>query len=470
MSSSSISNRLWLTYLLIVIFVLLIAFAGIVVAFRKSPLLYRQVFYRISLVNSFLKERLAFVLDTEWAPFIRLFLDEVKILDVRIAILDNQGAVLFLSEGTKIDELPIISNPEKLTERSKDRILTYQDLQKKDWFYQISQIDSHYYLLTAEIRPDISIGGLFQDELMQPLFRAGVFALIISFVLGWFIARWITRPLEKISISAEKIADGNYVTVPVEGPSEVQQLAQVINDMVTKVQDSMHSQQDFVANVSHEFKTPLTSIQGFAQALYDEAITAKSERKKAANIILEESERLNHLVNDLLLLAKLDAGTMSIDKSRMDLNQLIRNTLEKFQFQINSSKIKLNADLNGELLVKIDGEKIGQVLNNLMDNAIKFSPSGAEILISTWKEKDWVGFNISDSGPGISTDDQKRIFERFFQIDKSRKGGPGRGVGLGLSIAYQIIMAHGGKIKVESQLGSGSTFMVKLPLENGQKR
>lgn len=470
MSSSSISNRLWLTYLLIVIFVLLIAFAGIVVAFRKSPLLYRQVFYRISLVNSFLKERLAFVLDTEWAPFIRLFLDEVKILDVRIAILDNQGAVLFLSEGTKIDELPIISNPEKLTERSKDRILTYQDLQKKDWFYQISQIDNHYYLLTAEIRPDISIGGLFQDELMQPLFRAGVFALIISFVLGWFIARWITRPLEKISISAEKIADGNYVTVPVEGPSEVQQLAQVINDMVTKVQDSMHSQQDFVANVSHEFKTPLTSIQGFAQALYDEAITAKSERKKAANIILEESERLNHLVNDLLLLAKLDAGTMSIDKSRMDLNQLIRNTLEKFQFQINSSKIKLNADLNGELLVKIDGEKIGQVLNNLMDNAIKFSPSGAEILISTWKEKDWVGFNISDSGPGISTDDQKRIFERFFQIDKSRKGGPGRGVGLGLSIAYQIIMAHGGKIKVESQLGSGSTFMVKLPLENGQKR
>ncbi|HUV16799.1 MAG TPA: hypothetical protein VMW28_09580, partial [Pelolinea sp.] len=163
MSSSSISNRLWLTYLLIVIFVLLIAFAGIVVAFRKSPLLYRQVFYRISLVNSFLKERLAFVLDTEWAPFIRLFRDEVKILDVRIAILDNQGAVLFLSEGTKIDELPIISNPEKLTERSKDRILTYQDLQKKDWFYQISQIDSHYYLLTAEIRPDISIGGLFQD-------------------------------------------------------------------------------------------------------------------------------------------------------------------------------------------------------------------------------------------------------------------------------------------------------------------
>ena len=470
MSPSSISNRLWLTYLLIVIFVLLIAFAGIVVAFRKSPLLYRQVFYRISLVNSFLKGRLAFVLDTEWAPFIRLFLDEVKILDVRIAILDNQGAVLFLSEGTKIEELPVISNPEKLTERSKDRILTYQDLQKKDWFYQISQIDNHYYLLTAEIRPDISIGGLFQDELMRPLFRAGVFALIISFVLGWFIARWITRPLEKISISAEKIADGNYVTVPVEGPSEVQQLAQVINDMVTKVQDSMHSQQDFVANVSHEFKTPLTSIQGFAQALYDEAITAKSERKKAANIILEESERLNHLVNDLLLLAKLDAGTMSIDKSRMDLNQLIRNTLEKFQFQINSSKIKLNADLNGELLVKIDGEKIGQVLNNLMDNAIKFSPRGAEILISTWKEKDWVGFNISDSGPGISTDDQKRIFERFFQIDKSRKGGPGRGVGLGLSIAYQIIMAHGGKIKVESQLGSGSTFMVKLPLENGQKR
>lgn len=469
-AATSISNRLWLTYLLIVLCVLIIAFTGIVVAFQKSPLLYRQVFYRISLVNSFLKERLIYVLDTDWAPFIRLFLDEVKIPDVRIAILDQESNLLFLSEGTKRDELPIINTPSVLSEQSKDRILTYRDLYRNNWFYQISRIDQNYFLLTAALRPDISISELFQDELMLPLFRAGFIALVISFALGWFIARWITKPLEKISISASEIAEGNYIKVPIEGPAEVQKMARVINEMVTKVQDSIQSQQDFIANVSHEFKTPLTSIQGFAQALFDEAVKHKDERKKAAKIILDESERLNHLVNDLLLLARFDAGTMPISKSMIDINQLISTYLEKFAIQAKQSKIRIISEIDAPLFIMADGEKIGQIFNNLLDNAIKFSKPNGEVRISTEKDTKWMLLTISDSGPGISDEDQKRIFERFYQIDKARRGGSKRGVGLGLSIAYQIAQAHGGDILVESKPDCGSTFMVKLPIEDGQKQ
>ena len=469
MFSSSINNRLWLTYLVIILFVLLIAFAGIAVAFRNSPMLYRQVFYRITLVNGFLRERLALVIDGEWEPFVRLFLEEVKVFDVNVAILDAQGNVAYSSATNEIASFPGLKDPSSIVDQSRDRILLYKDKNGQTWFYQISPIKSSFFLVTSALRPEISISSVFQDELMTPLIRAGIIALILSFILGWFIARWITGPLQKISISAGQIAEGNYVRVPIEGPLEVSQLAGVINDMVTKVQDSMKSQKDFVANVSHEFKTPLTSIQGFAQALFDGAIDKKSDKQQAARIILGETERLNFLVNDLLMLAKLDAGTIVMEKTLVDLNQLIRNILEKLQFQINLAGINVNKKLTEPMTVPMDAERISQVLNNLIDNAIKFSPKGEILIISTSIEGKNAIFSVSDSGPGIAEDNQKRIFERFYQTDKSRKGGQGRGVGLGLSIAKQIIIAHGGSISVKSHLGKGSTFMVKLPLDNGQK-
>jgi signal transduction histidine kinase len=469
MFSSSINNRLWLTYLVIVLFVLLIAFSGIVVAFRDSPMLYRQVFYRISLVNGFLRERLALVPDTEWKSFIGLFLDEVKVTDVNVAILDNQGNIAYSSGTNDIAGFPGLNNPSTIIDQSVDRIILYKDKNGKTWFYQVSEINNNYFLVTSALRPDISISSVFQDELMTPLIRAGIIALLLAFILGWFIARWITRPLQKISISAGLIGEGNYITVPIEGPLEVRQLGKVINDMVIRVQESIQSQKDFVANVSHEFKTPLTSIQGFAQALFDGAINKNADKKRAAEIILGETERLNFLVNDLLTLAKLDAGTIIMEKEPADLNQLIRNILEKFQFQITLAGIGVEKKFTEPMVVPMDAERISQVLNNLIDNAIKYSPKGGNIIISTNKEGNDAIFSVSDSGPGIAEEDQKRIFERFYQTDKSRKGGQGRGVGLGLSIAKQIVIAHGGSINVQGDLGKGSTFMVKLPLDHGQK-
>ena len=469
MFSSTISNRLWLTYLVIVVFVLLIAFAGIAVAFRNSPMLYRQVFYRISLVNGFLRERLALVIDGKWEPFIRLFLEEVKIFDVNVAILDDQGRVAYSSGTNDIANFPGLRNPASIIDQSKDKILLYKDKNKQTWFYQISKIGSNNFLVTSTIRPEISISSVFQDELMTPLIRAGIVALVLAFILGWFIARWITRPLQKIAFSTVQIGEGNYVKVPIEGPLEVRQLGNVINEMVEKVQESMQSQKDFVANVSHEFKTPLTSIQGFSQALFDGTINKKADTKQAAKIILGETERLNFLVNDLLTLARLDAGTIIMEKSPIDMNQLIRNILEKFQFQIDQAKIKVERNLADPLVIPIDAERISQVINNLIDNAIKFSPRGGSIQISTFSDGNSGIFTLTDSGPGISQNDQKRVFERFFQTDVSRKGGYGRGVGLGLSIARQVVAAHQGDISVKSRLGEGSTFMVKLPLTNGQK-
>jgi len=323
-----------------------------------------------------------------------------------------------------------------------------------------------YFLITAAHRPPIPISTLLQDELMRPLVQAGVIAMVSALVIGFFIAEWITQPLQEISSAAEKIPERKYQEIPIKGPSEVRNLARTINEMNRQVNNAIQAQQDFVANVSHEFKTPLTSIQGFAHAIHEGAVEAEDQQKRAAGIILEETERLNHLVSDLLTLAKLDSGVIEMEMQKIDPTALIENILERMQFQIREKDLAVKKDFSMNLNISADADKIDRLFSNLIDNAIKFTETGGEIFISIDCLDKKVVIKIADTGPGIPKHELERIFERFYQVDKSRRGDQGRGVGLGLVIANEIAKSHGGSIEVQSELGMGSTFMVKLPSEN----
>ena len=413
---------------------------------------------------------MSFVINADWDPTIQLFFKEAELLDVQVAILDSSGTLLFHTMDYREDQIPQINDPHITSERSTDRALVYTDSEKDDWFYQISQINDDYYLLVAALRPDVAIQSLFQDELVKPLLRTGLFALIGAFVLSWLMAEWITRPLRKISESAKNIAVGKYEKVPIEGPMEVQQLALAMNDMSQKVEKSLQSQRDFVANVSHEFKTPLTSIQGFSQAIYDGTVHNKKDIQHASDIILNETDRLNVLVNDLLTLAKLDAGTMSMIRENVELNRLLQASIERFYYELEKADIKINAVFTDEIYLSADAVRLGQVFSNLIDNAIKYSEPGSEIQVTVSQQGKQAMITVSDTGPGISEEECTRIFERFYQVDKSRQGGMGRGVGLGLAISKQVVEAHGGEISVSSKVGEGSTFMVKLPIEDATNK
>jgi signal transduction histidine kinase len=461
---SSINTRLWLTYVLLVAFVLVAAFTGIVVAFRNSPLLYWKEFIRLNYVTDSLANRLDFFIDTKWGGIIETFLTEAGLFNMRVIIVDVDGLPILDSGSSKNSELPRINNPSDAFIRSEGSIRIFQDKGDQFWFYKITPIDDYYFLIAAIQRPSIQIRTIFQDELLKPLFRAGLIALVIAFLISWFVARWITRPLKKISNSAQQLASGDFPPIPLEGPSEVQQLAGVINKMDLKVRNSLQSQKEFVANVSHEFKTPLTSIQGFAQAILDGAVETEDEKRHAAQIILDETNRLDYLVNELLMLARLDAGTMKLNKSKIEVNQVIENVLEKFKFRIKKKSITIKKRYDEQTFVYADGERIVQVFINLLDNAIKFTQTGGWVDISTQLEKGFVRVSIADSGVGIPEGDLKRVFDRFYQVDKSRHGGNDKGVGLGLSIAHQIVLAHEGEISVTSESGKGSCFMVKIPL------
>ncbi|MCD6577750.1 MAG: HAMP domain-containing protein [Anaerolineaceae bacterium] len=461
---SSINSRLWLTYVLLVALVLVAAFSGIVVAFRNSPLLYWKEFVRLNYVTDSLTNHLDFYVDTKWNRIVELFLTEAKLLDVRVIIVDRGGSLILDSGSSQNSKLARIDDPSAAFAKSEGKIRIFRDEGAKTWFYRIRPINDIYFLIAAIPRPTIQIQTILQDRLLTPLFRAGIIALGITFIVSWFVARWITRPLKNISNSAQQLALGNFPPIRLEGPSEVQQLAGVINEMDLKVRKSLQSQKEFVANVSHEFKTPLTSIQGFAQAILDGAVETKEEKRHAAQIILDETSRLNYLVNDLLMLARLDAGTMILNRSEIQVNQIIENVLEKFKFRIEKKSITIKRKCTKQIFIYADGERIIQVLTIILDNAIKFTQAGGWIDISTSVEEGFGKVSILDSGVGIPEKDQKRIFDRFYQVDKSRHGGNDKGVGLGLSIARQIVLAHGGEITVTSELGKGSCFMVKIPL------
>jgi two-component system sensor histidine kinase ResE len=218
-----------------------------------------------------------------------------------------------------------------------------------------------------------------------------------------------------------------------------------------------------VANVSHELKTPLTSIQGFAQALMDGTASDEEAQIKAAKIIYEESDRLRRLVDDLLDLARLDAEQVVFMRRPVDLNALVQRIVDGLGVTATEAGVEL-VGLEQPLPPAIgDGDRLAQVLTNLIDNAIKHSQPGGQVRVEGEAGQKWLDIRVKDQGQGIPPGELSRIFERFYQLDKARSGGRGRGAGLGLAISREIIRAHGGELSAESEIGAGSTFTIRLP-------
>jgi signal transduction histidine kinase len=299
-------------------------------------------------------------------------------------------------------------------------------------------------------------------HLTSYLLLAGFGAFIISVFLALLIARSISKPLQSIAGAAEEIAGGNYdLELPIATLDELRSLATSFSHMVQEVKASRQRERDFLANVSHELKTPLTSIQGFSQAILDGTAEEEAERKHAASIIIEEAGRMARLVEELLELARFDAGQIEIARREVNLADVLEECAKRFAFQAEEAGIELEMDVPALPPVLGDEDRLTQVFTNLLDNAIKHTPSGGKVkVIAKGVNQKNVKVAVTDTGSGIPPEDLPRIFERFYQVDKSRAGS---GVGLGLAIAKEIIEAHGGSISVESVVGLGTKFTVSLP-------
>jgi len=236
----------------------------------------------------------------------------------------------------------------------------------------------------------------------------------------------------------------------------------VLND-ITKQKQLENVRRDFVANVSHELKTPLTLIQGFVETLLDGALKKSSETKKFLGITHEHIDRLNAIIDDLLSLSRIEqVENSAITRTLEPLVNILNNSLQSYEKKIRAKRIGVRVDCSPTLLVKVNVNLFKQAISNLVENAVKYSDANGKIYLTGKKTRDGVIIKIEDNGCGIEPEHQSHIFERFYRVDKARSRKEG-GTGLGLAIVKHIVQAHRGRITLESRFGHGTCFTIHLP-------
>ena len=291
-----------------------------------------------------------------------------------------------------------------------------------------------------------------------------IILLLLSLIILIFFTEIVYIPLRKITYATEQYAEGNmHYEFQVESDDEIGYLAACLNYMASQIAGAEDDQKKFVANVSHDFRSPLTSIRGYLEAMIDGTIPPEMH-EKYLNIVLNETDRLTKLTNSLLMLNNLNTKGMLLDRADFDINKVIRNTAASFEGTCRKKTIAIELILTGqEMFVNADVGKIQQVLYNLIDNAIKFSHHDSVIKIETSLKKNKLFVSVKDTGIGIPKDDLKMIWDRFYKSDLSR-GKDKKGTGLGLSIVKEIINCHGEHINVISTVGVGSEFIFSMAL------
>jgi signal transduction histidine kinase len=237
--------------------------------------------------------------------------------------------------------------------------------------------------------------------------------------------------------------------------------------MARQVSTSDRTMRDFLANVSHELKTPLTSIQGFSQAMLDGTVLGAEGHQRAAGIINDEANRMRGLVDELLTLSKIESGQIAMGEDPVDLDRLLREATRRAEWQAETIGVRVAVESRPGAFVRGDAHWLTQVFSNLLDNALRHTPAGGGVAVRVQAQAEpaEVIVAVQNTGSYIPPDDLPRVFERFFQVDRSRAGRLG-GSGLGLAIVREIVQAHGGSVEAASDSIAGTTFIVRLPLHS----
>lgn len=289
-------------------------------------------------------------------------------------------------------------------------------------------------------------------------------AIIINFIIIIYSSKKFAVPLKEMSQAAKVIAAGDFEKrLNIHSDDEIGDLAESFNEMALSLFFQEKRRREFISNISHDLRSPLTSMRGFLQAILDGTIPPERQ-EHYLKVVLDESERLAKMANDMLDINKLDNSDAGLNVTNFNLNELIIKTMYNFEDRAVQNKIKISSEFcNKDIIVKADADKIQRIIYNLVDNALKFTHKYGYIKIITEIKDKKVYVSVKDNGKGISVEEQKRVFDRLYKGDKSR-GKDKRGSGLGLSIVKEFIKAHKEDITLTSEVGKGCTFTFTLPL------
>ncbi|MCI9430105.1 MAG: GHKL domain-containing protein [Lachnospiraceae bacterium] len=386
-------------------------------------------------------------------------------LSATIWIINPSGRIILDSSAPVDIDNPIIVEhfDPTVTAGSYYTVGNFFDSFTEDTLSVFAPITSHFKVNGyVVIHIPMSTIQASSDNLLNISYILLIIMLLLSMIILFFFTEMVYIPLRKITYATEQYAIGNlHYEFQVDSADEMGYLASSLSYMASEIAKSEDNQKKFVANVSHDFRSPLTSIKGYLEAMLDGTIPPEIH-EKYLQIVLNETERLTKLTNGLLQLNNMNTRGMILERTDFDVNQMIRNTAATFEGICKNKMIGIELILTGEhLLVNADMDKAQQVLYNLLDNAIKFSHNDSIIKIETTEKSNKVLISVKDNGIGIPKDSLKLIWDRFYKTDLSR-GKDKKGTGLGLSIVKEIIHAHGENINVVSTEGVGTEFIFTL--------
>ncbi|MDO4743871.1 MAG: HAMP domain-containing sensor histidine kinase [Clostridia bacterium] len=395
-----------------------------------------------------------------------------------ILIVDANGEVLLAStygdtynENTiRIEEKfrkDVMSNNEKIIKG------TLGDVYRLEMFtLQVPIVAKAQKAVIGAIFVSVPVPELNRSQLQlyRILAVSILLVILISFALSFELSRRISRPIKKIGNSAKQFAQGDFssrvnLDEKTESIIEINELTQTFNDMAYSLEKADDIRNNFLSDVAHELRTPMTTISGFVDGILDETVPPERQRDYLV-IVRDEIARLSSLVNSFLSLTRLQTGNQTLEITNFDVNETIRRTLVNFENKINEKEILVNLDLDDvHCFVKADMNLIRQVLTNLIENAIKFTNPGGELKVSVKSGRSEAEVSVYNTGCGIAESDKKLIFERFYKADKSRSLNR-EGTGIGLYIVKDILNRHGKNIEVSSREGEFAEF--KFYLDKGK--
>lgn len=384
-----------------------------------------------------------------------------------IVIIDKNGKDIVNSgiNGFQIDprDLGKLSHGQSITR-------SYRDVNGKDQF-----------LVSASpiIKKGTMIGAVYVfapskevshslTSIRSSLILSGVGALLLSLGFTFFLSRKISQPLLRMEDATKKIAGGDLTArVKIPSSDELGSLGAAINELAIELDRYRKNRSEFFADISHELRTPITYLSGYANVLEHELYKTDKERRHYLKIIGSEAGRLNKLIDDLFDLAKMEEGKIDLNLEQVDIANLLENAMTKAKLEASNKELSVNYQISGKNhLVLGDKFRLGQIFDNLLRNAVRYTEKG-HIAVNLEKKGDKEVIYIKDTGPGIPADEIDYIFERFYRVEKSRSRNTG-GTGLGLAIVKQLVILHNGQIDVDSILGEGTQFTLTFPRFKGE--
>ncbi len=375
-----------------------------------------------------------------------------------VQLLDTHGKIMSSSGNPpKLDGVPLPSSDQPTLRTVGGYRLVQRVLAKEG-------------LPAYTVRVGASLAGVEGDvaTLTRLMLAASVVILFVAPLSGYWLAGRATRPLARIITTAARLRPSHMEErLPIRGTGdELDQLSLTINRFLDLLGDYLERNREFVANAAHELRSPLAAIQSSVEVTLNSDRSVE-EYQDLLGEIADQCGQLRVLVNQLLLLAENDTVRFPTEKRSVHFDQLLEKSVDMFRGAAEEREISLVADVRDEGLIHGDGDRLRQVVNNLIDNSLKFTPPGGQVVVTL--RRDVAGnqlvMSVADTGMGISPADLPHVFERFYRGDKSRqRENLAHGNGLGLSICRSIVTAHGGSIHVESAIGRGATFIVCLPI------